>query len=214
MIEEFLRDRCGSVGGSDIGKALAVLKKASGGRLPGEPTQAAYDFQFDLAAQQLTGYHQYVNPLEWGNRMEEEARQVYAVTTNSLIVYQDNDGKRLVIPHPTIRGSHASPDGLVGEDGGVEFKCPTSAVHLKTLFFGEIPEEHLAQIHWNMACNPDRLWWDFQSYDPRFIRTELQIFVRRIHRDDRRIAEMEAGVRNVLAGKNKIIDRVMERFSL
>ena len=73
--------------------------------------------------------------------------------------------------------------------------CPTSGVHLKTLLTDVVPEDHLPpQIMWNMAC-AQRAWWDFVSYDPRFP-DALQFFVKRVMRDDRAIARMEAEARD------------------
>ncbi len=209
--EKFLIERHGSIGASEIYVALSVLKRASGGKLPGDPTQAAIDLQYEKAAAHFTDVHPYVNPLKWGNDHEEEAIAAYAMTTNEEVISRDPlTGDRIVNLHPRIKGTHASPDALVGLDGGLEVKCPTSAVHLKTLDTEVIPEEYLFQVHWNMACS-GRLWWDFQSYDPRFP-TELQRFICRIQRDEVRIAEMERGIKKVLSGENQIIRRIIEKY--
>ncbi len=209
--DAFLAERCGSIGASEIAVALSVLKKASGGRLPGDPTQSAIDLMYGKTAERFTGFHPYANPLRWGNDHEAEAIDAYAMTTNEEVISRDPlTGERMVNLHPRIKGTHASPDALVGLDGGLEVKCPTSMVHLKTLDTEFIPEEYLFQIHWNMACS-GRLWWDFCSFDPRFP-SKMQRFIYRVQRDEVRIAEMEKGIKKVLAGENQIIRRITEKY--
>jgi YqaJ-like viral recombinase domain len=184
--EAFLQARCGSLGASKVREAFSRLKRG------GERTKAAEELMYEIAAERLTGVPaKRVNAMWWGTQHEEEARSSYAFLTNLPVV------KVGPIPHPTIANAHASPDSLVGDDGGVEFKCPTSATHLKTLLADAIPEEHLPQIHWNMACS-GRAWWDFVSYDPRFPEG-LQFFQQRVMRDETAIASMEAEAAAFLA---------------
>ena len=71
------------------------------------------------------------------------------------------------IPHPTIEFFGASPDGLVGEDGLLEIKCPYSTnVHLQRVAAGVVPEEYKPQMLVQLLCT-GRKWVDFVSYDPR-----------------------------------------------
>jgi hypothetical protein len=177
--EAFLQARCGSLGASKVREAFSRLKRG------GERTKPAEDLMFEIAAERLTGVPaKRVNAIWWGTTHEDEARASYAFLTNSPVV------KVGPIPHPTIPNAHASPDSLVGDDGGLEIKCPTSATHLKTLLDDAVPEEHLPQIFWSMACT-GRAWWDFVSYDPRFP-AGLQFFQARVMRDEAVIARMEA----------------------
>ncbi len=58
-----------------------------------------------------------------------------------------------------------SPDSLVGDDGALELKNPTPAVHIKWLLAGGIPAEHLAQCHGALVVGaPTLKWIDFMSY--------------------------------------------------
>jgi len=98
--------------------------------------------------------------------------------------------------HASIPRFGASPDGLVGNDGLVEFKCPTTAVHLEYVANGVVPEEYHWQMLAQMACT-ERQWCDFVSFDPR-LPDKFQLFIRRFHRDEARIAEMEAEVMKFL----------------
>jgi putative phage-type endonuclease len=57
----------------------------------------------------------------------------------------------------------ASPDGLVGDDGGLEIKCPRARTHIQTILSGEVPAHNMAQVQ---ACLlvTGRDWWDFVSF--------------------------------------------------
>jgi hypothetical protein len=182
---EWLLARCGSLGASKVRDAFSRLKK-------GERAKIAEDLMYEIAAERLTHVPaKRVNALHWGVEHEPEARAAYAFLTNLPIVEVG------IIPHPTIANAHCSPDALCGDDGGVEIKCPTSATHLKTLIADAVPEEHLPQIHWCLACS-GRAFWDFCSFDPRFPEG-MQFFIKRITRDEAIIASMEAEARAFLA---------------
>lgn len=62
-----------------------------------------------------------------------------------------------------------SPDGLVGDDGGLEIKCPlmpafvAALVHVETR--ASAPPAYLPQIHMLMLVT-DRAWWDLVFWHP------------------------------------------------
>jgi YqaJ-like viral recombinase domain len=200
---EWFDARCGSLGASVIGKALTRYKDP---KKSAERPKEALDLMYEIAAERLTGIPaRQVNALRWGNEHEAEARATYAFLTNAPLVRVG------LIPHPTILNAHASPDSLIGDEGGLELKCPTSATHLKTLLTEEVPEDHLPQCYWGMACS-GRAWWDFCSYDPRFTDDRQHIFVKRVERDEAIIATMEAEARAFLAELEDKLMRLDRRY--
>ena len=76
----------------------------------------------------------------------------------------------------------ASPDDLVGEEGGVEYKNPKAATHLATLRSKEIPEYYYWQVVQNLLVT-GRDWWDFVSYHPSFPENS-QLFIRRVTKSE------------------------------
>lgn len=60
-----------------------------------------------------------------------------------------------------------SPDGLIGEDGGLEVKSPEPHTHCENLLEGVVPKEYMPQIHFSMFVT-GRKWWKFVSYRKRF----------------------------------------------
>jgi len=183
---EWLQARCGSLGSSKASAATATLKRGGGA------TKEADDLAWEIAAERLTGQPaRRVNALQWGVDHEEEARDAYGFMTNAPL------NQVGLVPHPTIIGAHASPDALIGDDGVLELKCPTSGVHLKWRSMGVVPEEHLEQIWMALACT-ERQWCDFMSYDPRFLEPRLQTFVVRVERDASIIKAFEERVRKFI----------------
>ena len=71
----------------------------------------------------------------------------------------------------------ASPDGLVGDDGLLEFKCPMAGKHLTYLFRDEVPKDYVLQVQGQLWVT-GRKWCDFVSYCPG-----LPIFVKRMTPD-------------------------------
>lgn len=75
-----------------------------------------------------------------------------------------------------------SPDGLVGDDGGLELKCPAIKTHVRYLLEKKLPDEYAAQVH-GLLLVSGRPWWDFMSYagpgvEPFLIRVEPGPFTR------------------------------------
>jgi len=152
------------------------------------------NYMAELIAERLTGVpaESYCNgAMQWGLDKEPEARVAYEFYTDATI-------ERIAfVEHPAIAMSGASPDGLVGEDGMVEIKCPNTATHIDTLLGQSAPDKYFVQMQWQMACT-GRRWCDFVSYDPR-LPEATQLYVVRIQRDDARIAELEKEVTSFLA---------------
>jgi putative phage-type endonuclease len=124
--------------------------------------------------------------MEWGTTQEPFARSAYEVANSTFV---DRTGFWL---HPTIKWVGVSPDGLVGDDGLVEIKCPNSTTHLDWLLAGKVPAEHMKQIQCQLWVT-GREWCDFISFDPR-VKHSKQLFVKRTHRDEELIKEMEREV--------------------
>jgi len=55
-----------------------------------------------------------------------------------------------------------SPDGLVGNDGGLEIKTPNAQTHVGYML-GEVKDKYTCQIQGGMWIT-EREWWDFVSY--------------------------------------------------
>ena len=140
--------------------------------------------------------------MEWGTTQEPFARAAYEIKRGVTV---EEVG---FIDHPTIPMSGASPDGLVGEDGLVEIKCPNTATHIDTILTREVPAKYIAQMQWQMACT-GRQWCDFVSFDPR-MPEHLQLFIARVNRVEVFIKELEDEVRKFLREVDHKVERLNE----
>lgn len=191
--------RCGSLGASSVHEALARTKTGWGA--------SRANVLARLVAERLTGVPQdgFTNAaMLHGVATEPEARAAYQFEAGVLVKQVG------LIRHPAIIGTHASPDGLVGDDGLVEFKCPNTATHLETLLGDPVPAKYITQCQWQMACT-GRTWCDWASYDNR-LPENMQLFTRRIQRDDRHIAELEAQVREFLSELDAKLAALTSRY--
>lgn len=96
-----------------------------------------------------------------------------------------------------------SPDGLIGENGGLEIKCRKPKFQVSTIVSNEVPEEYINQIQASMLIS-GREWWDFVSYS-----NGLPFFVKRVFPDPVRqemigdaCHDFEALVEEVIKGYN------------
>lgn len=81
------------------------------------------------------------------------------------------------ILHPTIAYFGGTPDGLVGRDGGVEIKCPTTPVYVAWRQANRIPDEHVPQMLAYLMVT-GRQWWDFAAFNPK-IKHGPKMFMKR-----------------------------------
>lgn len=184
--DEWRAARAGSLGASQIHEALAKTKTGWGA--------SRENIRARLVAERLTGapLDSFTNEaMRWGTDHEPAAREAYSFVQGVSVV---EVGLR---KHPTLSGSHASPDGLVSDDGLVEIKCPNTATHIATLRGAPIADKYVKQMQWQMRVY-DRRWCDFVSYDPR-MPVEMQLHIARVDRDDAMLADMEAAVADFLA---------------
>lgn len=79
-----------------------------------------------------------------------------------------------------------SPDGLLGDDCGIEIKCPAIHTHLGYLLSGQLPKEYAAQVHGAMFVT-ERPRWKFLSYRRHF--PPLLVTVERDEEIQSKIAE-------------------------
>lgn len=170
--------RAGSLGASSIADMMARTKSGW--------SASRANLAARLVCERLTGTPQesYTNAaMQWGHDTEPQARQMYEFMRDVAV-----EQVGLVL-HPSIAKSHASPDGVLEDKGLLEIKCPNSATHIETLLSEQIDGKYIKQMQWQMAVC-EREFCDFVSFDPR-LPAEMQIFIKRVHRDDTMIAEME-----------------------
>jgi putative phage-type endonuclease len=195
--EEWFTIRIGKVTASRVADVIAKTKTGY--------SATRDNYMAQLVCERLTGQkgESFSNAaMQHGTETEPLARLSYEVAKNVLV---DEVG---FVPHPSIIMAGASPDGLVGEDGLLEIKCPNTATHIETLLSQSVPGKYNTQMQFQMACT-GRQWCDFVSFDNR-LPEELQLFVKRIPRDNEFIKQMEDEVVKFLNELDIKIAQLME----
>lgn len=175
---EWHEARKGRITASRLGDLMAKTKSGY--------SASRKNYMAELIVEILTGEtpDSYTNQtMQWGIDNEANAKAVYEFITGLDV---DDVG---FILHPANSRTGASPDGLVGDDGMIEIKCPNTATHIDTLLYGSIPKKYILQMQWQMAC-AERQWCDFVSFDPR-LKDDLCFWKKRINRDQNLIDEID-----------------------
>lgn len=197
--DEWYAQRLGKVTASRVADVTARIKTGWGA--------SRANYMAELLVERLTGaaHRGYVSPeMQWGTDHEGEARATYELLRDCDVVLAEFVG------HPTITMAGASPDGYVGDDGLVEFKCPNTATHIETLLSDAIPGKYYGQMQFQMACT-GRKWCDWVSYDPR-LPASMQLFVKRMHRDDGYIGEIEGHITDFLFELDAKVSALRQKY--
>jgi putative phage-type endonuclease len=173
--EQWFTDRLGKVTASRLADVLAKTKTGY------SASRTNYMTQLVLERITKTRAESYSNAaMAWGNEQEPFARAAYETHTGQMV---EEVG---FIQHPDIEDAGASPDGLVGDDGMVEIKCPSSSTALECWLIhaqggNPVDAKYYAQMQWQMRC-ANRSWCDYVVFDPR-MPAKAQLFVFRVQRN-------------------------------
>lgn len=193
--EEWFQARLGKVTASRVADVLAKIKSGE--------SASRRNYKIQLVSERLTGEKQetYINQaMQDGIDREFYARERY--------VQQHGEVEEVgFIQHPTLEAG-ASPDGLVGDDGIIEIKCPLGTTHTETLMTQEVPNKYIPQIQFQLLCT-GRKWCDFVSYNPMFPE-HLQLFVKRVESDPVYQKELEKEVEQFLGEVTDVINKLKE----
>jgi len=143
--------RLGSIGGSAIN---AVLAQGSG--------KTRKKLLYQLAAEILTRHKtdNFVSAeMQRGIDYESEARTAYEILTGHKV-----DVVGMIVPDDAV-GIHASPDGLVGDNGVIEIKVLLPHVFVEQVDTGAIKTAYKRQIQ-HILWVSERSWCDYVAYCP------------------------------------------------
>jgi exodeoxyribonuclease (lambda-induced) len=130
--------------------------------------------------------------MQHGIDTETEAKTAYEFVTGSTV---EDVG---FVDHPTVAMSGASPDGLIGDDGMLEIKCPEPQTHVRNLISGKVDMSYYPQMQGQMLVT-GRKWCDWMSYHP-----DMPPVIVRVHRDNNYLAALTMALAEF--HKKKLID--------
>lgn len=144
--------------------------------------------------------------MRWGKEWEETAVKEFMRRTgikvdhygeNQIFVDQESEYLNPSLPKTIIPHIGCTPDGLIGDDAGIETKCPDSKQHI--LYMQEIKDaetlkETYPEAYWQCQgtmYRTGRSAWFFVSFDPRFKQEKLRMLIVKVKRNDDDIEKLE-----------------------
>ena len=157
-----------------------AIQRALDGEKVGDYSDAAKDYAFRLAVERISGapldegFETYA--MRRGHEMGPEARMEHEVQTGMLV-----EACGFVATDDRLFGGSA--DGLIGEDGGAEYKCLISPEEIRRIWFGDDWSKYTDQVQGCLWLT-GRKWWDFCMYCPALAPIGKQLWRRRVKRDE------------------------------
>jgi len=149
LSQEWFEARLGKVTASRVSDVLATRK--------GQESTVRAKYKLQLATERLTNKKTdtYMNQaMQDGIEREPMAREIYEKLKDVTV---EEVG---FVQHPAIERAGASPDGLVGDDGIIEIKCPIETTHTTNLLerpfsFPQRAENGVTSFHITQILNQD-----------------------------------------------------------
>jgi len=198
-------NRLGKFSASQIYR-LMTEPKLKADKEGGNLSEGAITYVYECVAESLTGVRakeEFTSKYtEWGIDNEPIAKKVYETVFDCKV---DDTGH-------IAYGEHAggSPDGLVGDDGIVEFKCPyTITSHLEHLLkdLNKKPEYYWQCLMYMLITG--RKWIDFvswmQVYNPKLQMVRKRLLREMITED---LAKLEAKLKKAIELKTEILKKI------
>jgi hypothetical protein len=126
-----------------------------------------------------------------GKETEVEAVEEYMKATGKVVTKYGKEQQFIE------KGKHegCTPDGLIGDEEGLEVKCPDSKTHYERLRFltAETIKKMLPEYYWQMQdCMriTGRKRWNFVDYDKRFKNPSKRLLIIVVERNEEDIKKL------------------------
>lgn len=191
--EEWHEARRGVITGSRFSDVITPVK--------GALSTSSKKYMYELVAERMGATVDFFKSdyMARGNELEDDARTAYEFIRDTKV-----DEVGLCLDDSKIIG--VSPDGLVGEDGGLEIKCPKETTHISYLDDGGLPLIYKPQLQGSMWIT-GRKWWDFMSYHP-----QLPPLIIRVPRDEEYISNMEKVIVEFSKGMLELEEKLNKKY--
>lgn len=181
---------CGNVGASSIDKIITTK---------GEPSKQRNEYMMLLCAERITGRQEVgylTQAMQNGIEREAEARTLFEIS-------QGVDIQQVGLVYTDDKSCHCSPDGLIGENCGLEIKNPISKTHIKYLLDEKLPTEYFCQVQFSLFVSGRGSWW-FMSHYPG-----IRPFMVEVFRDEKWIEKCEKELKEF----NQELDEMVKRLA-
>ena len=188
--EEWFKARLGNIGASSMSKIITSQ---------GKPSKQREGLLFQLASEKIreAGDETYQSQaMIDGQVREDEARSLFELLKDveikqAAMVYKNED-----------KSFHISPDGLIGDDGGIEIKAPLGKTHAKYLYDNKVPTDYFVQIQSSLYVSERKYWW-FMSYVE-----SMRPLMIKVERDEKFIEALAIELNLFCAELKEIINKI------
>lgn len=199
---EWFLKRVGKLTASNMESAMDFNKT-------GKESEKRANLKLVLIAERLTGEPSVTpfisKPMQHGIETESIAKNVLSQHGYKI---EEID----FVDHPIIKKFGASPDGLLGDGGVLEIKCPNTETHIKWMMEGVVPEKHKPQMLAQISCT-GRGWAEFVSFDDRIDDPALRLFIRRYEPSFEEIKAVEEAAKQFLWEVDKLHGLLLDAYS-
>ena len=136
-----------------------------------------------------------------GTQLEPFAREAYQEETFSIV-------EQITMFLSDCGNFGYSPDGLVGDDGLIEIKCPKAITHFQYIIDNKGPSDYWQQLQGGLWLS-GRKWIDFVSYHPDF--KTKQLFIIRVGRDEDYITKLAELANKVILLRNEFLNKLEDK---
>ncbi len=167
----------------------------------GNPSKTSESYMMELIAERLTGESKPFfenDAMKWGTETEPQARAMFELNTELEVE------EVAFIEHSDFIGM--SPDGLIGDNGLLEIKCPNTSTQIKRALSDDYSADYKAQIQMQLWVS-EREYCHFLSFDPR-LDCEAGYLQQRVERDEKYIEEMKEKTNTFIVKMNEIITKL------
>ena len=200
---EWFEKRLGKATSSRFGDIM-TLPRGKKDREDGVLSKTARTYMIELLTEKLTGETRQLEStaMEWGTENEPLARNAYELET----ITEVKEVGFIELDEGKLKGRvGASTDGLIGDSGILEIKCPWNSIkHTEYLLGGDIPKSYIAQMQGALWIT-GRKYCDFVSYNTRVKEQAKQIYIKRIERNEEYIKTLEERLLNFIKQLDNLI---------
>lgn len=165
----------------------------------GEPSKQVDKYLAKLATERITG-----------NRVKgfesEDMLRGAEIEADALSFYEFSQGVEIRKIGFAFKDDNkrfgASPDGLVGEDGSLELKCPLAHTHVEYLIDNKLPTAYIVQVQGQLFVT-GRKWVDFMSFYPG-----LRPLIIRVYRDEVLISKLEMALVKFCQDLDALVEKI------
>lgn len=191
--DEWLKLRMGVATASNFNKIITATTAKESSTLP--------KYALELATQHLLDKPEETyksSAMQRGSDLEPLARQAYQESSLCSV-------EEIAMFKSDCGNFGYSPDGLIGDDGLIEIKCPLAITHLNYILDGKMPKDYIQQVQCGLWVS-ERKWCDFVSYHPNF--KEQKLFIVRVERDEDYISKLSELAKKTISIRDEYLSKL------